>query len=99
MQCFADGLAAGRRGLTPAQRRYKTYKANLKRAAEFGEEILQNNFTPNRLKTFILKAGIHRPQDTEYQKRDTGPTRKLPICVFETNGDPPKVEEFLRIIF
>jgi hypothetical protein len=76
LQRFTDGLAAGGRGKAAMQRRSDMYKADLKRAAAYGEELQQNILPLRRQATFIPMVGLHRPQDAEEDSHSDVPKRQ-----------------------
>ena len=74
LESINDGSAAGGKGPTACQRRARTFKAELKRAAAFGREVNNNVVhVGSRPPSYIPSSGKHRPEDSNDQ-----PARKRP---------------------
>jgi hypothetical protein len=74
LQSFNEGSAAGGKGPTAGQRRARTFKAELKRAAAFGREVSNNVVhVGSRPPSYIPSSGKHRPEESSDQ-----PARKRP---------------------
>jgi hypothetical protein len=59
LNCFIEGLASGGRGLTAAQRHQKSHRAEKKRAAAYGNEIVKDILPAKKAQAFVQNEGIH----------------------------------------
>jgi hypothetical protein len=68
LRVFSSGLPVGGRGRSYAQRQAIEYKAGLKRAAAYAEELDNVDIPVERESVFVPKTGIHRPPERHSRK-------------------------------
>lgn len=79
LQGFVDGMSSGGRGQTSIKRNAKTHRAELKRAAAYGNEISMTSVPQKRGTQFIQSDGIHRPPEGVAQKPRRVNVRQLQL--------------------